>query len=66
MEDKLRDTYVVVSNTKDNFCMAIYLGNGKARKISSPDENVDWKYIIPYKYFESNDIEKSLKYNLVK
>lgn len=67
MDIKYVGTYVVVSDDiTTGFCVANYLGDGKARKIASPDNKVHWKYIIPYNKFESNDIENSIKFNLVK
>lgn len=66
-EDKLSHTYVVVSDDKETgFCMAHYLGNGKARKIADPNSKCDWKYIIPYEKYQSDEIEKCLTYNLAK
>lgn len=65
-DDRNSHTYVVVSDDKDKcFYMAYYLGNGKAQKIGDPNSKCDWKYIIPYEKYQSDEIEKCLMYNLV-
>lgn len=44
--------------------VGIYLGNGQAKLVASPNSNVNWKYIIPISKIETNDSTIYKKYNL--
>lgn len=73
-EDLPIDTIVFVSDKNygiNNFHLRHYAGSLKTfnddRNSSSPTKGiVGWKYIIPFDKFNPNDIEESLKYNIVK
>lgn len=64
------DTTVVVSDNKINWRLRYYAGNNLAYQggYKSKDAKVEiyWKYIIPFDKFNPNNIEESLKYNIVK
>lgn len=73
-EDLPIDAIVVCSDREcgiDNFHLRYYAGRHKTFNdgfnSSSPQKGiVGWKYIIEYSKFNPNDIEESLKYNIVK
>lgn len=69
-EDLPIDTPVMVADSIDNWIFRYYEGNGKCFLLSykSKDERGSdfWKYIIPFDKFNPNNIEESLKYNIVK
>lgn len=73
-EDLPIDTIVFVSDKNygiNNFHLRHYAGRLRTfnddRNSSSPTKGiVGWKYIIPFDKFNPNDIEESLKYNIVK
>lgn len=69
--DLEKGTYVMVTNNTDNepWTLRQYLGKGycdifKTGGFNLPAEQ--FKYIVEFDKFDPNDIEKSLKYNIVK
>lgn len=72
-EDLPIDTPVMCSNSiqgKDDWFVRYYAGDGKTwwnlGKSCNEKRKVDWKCIIPFDKFNPNDIEESLKHNVVK
>lgn len=66
-EDLPIGTPVIHSNNKDYWAVGIYQGFGKvSMQIDGKDQPEKRLYIIPYNLFNPNDIEESLKHNIVK
>lgn len=57
------DTPVVVENS--GWCIGFYAGNGRVRAYKNTSYAIKGNCIIPYEKFNPNDIEESLKYNIV-
>lgn len=68
-EDLPIDTPVLVCNSIESWHLRRYAGQGRAfipnAKIGNEDKSY-WNYIIPFDKFNPNNIEESLKYNIVK
>lgn len=69
-EDLPIDTPVMVSNDGISFSLRYYAGNKRYFPLGSKSIDrlftIDSEYIIPWVKFNPNDIEGSLKYNIVK
>lgn len=64
------DTPMMVSSEKSDWRLRYYAGYelawGSGNKSTDKDRtNYKWRYIIPFNKFNPNDIEGSLKYNIV-
>lgn len=57
---------VVVSDNLEDFIIGRYAGNGKVEYIKRFGCITTWKYIIPYEKFDPNNIEESIKFNIVR
>lgn len=69
-EDLPIDTPVMVSNDANGWTLRYYAGDGNAwrfgKKSNADYGATNWEYIIPFDKFDPNNIEESLKYNIVK
>lgn len=67
-EDLPIDTPVLVCNSIESWHLRRYAGQGRAFTPNAKIGNEDkyWNYIIPFDKFNPNNIEESLKYNIVK
>lgn len=63
------DTPVMVSDDKMDWRLRYYAGNhicwDFGKKSTDAKSAIPWKYIVPYNKFNPNNIEESLKHNIV-
>lgn len=69
-EDLPIDTPVMISYDKIDWWLRYYAGDGKAwrfgKKSNADYGATNWDYIIPFDKFDPNNIEESLKHNIVR
>lgn len=69
-EDLPIDTPCMTSDDRSNWFLRYYARDSKCFAFPAKSENGEhaevWKYIIPFNKFNPNDIDESLKYNIVK
>lgn len=69
-EDLPIDTTVMATNVINDWSLRYYAGKGttfiQGYKSKDNKSRINWVYIIPFDKFNPNNIEESLKYNIVK
>lgn len=64
------DTPVMATNVINDWSLRYYAGKGttfiQGYKSKENESRINWVYIIPFDKFNPNNIEESLKYNIVK
>ena len=69
-EDLPIDTPVMATNVINDWSLRYYAGKGttfiQGYKSKENESRINWVYIIPFDKFNPNNIEESLKYNIVK
>lgn len=69
-EDLPIDTPCMVSDSAEDWTLRYYAKKGECyingKKSSNSEDYTGWEYVVPFDKFNPNDIEGSLKHNIVK